>query len=159
MHLFEASAIDCKYTKMAGLQDFYWASSFTNPFQKQPLEVLCKKRGFQTFAKFHRKTPVLEFRPLDYNFIKKRLQPRCFPVKFSKFLRTTILRNICERLLLSFLEFKQLNHNVFLWLSWRHRFMYNKHNKLLRAHASINNLNIKTAFKHLNCYMVLKVIH
>ena len=32
--------------------------------------------------------------------IKKRLQHRCLPVKFVKFLRTTILKNICKRLLL-----------------------------------------------------------
>ena len=36
-----------------------------------------------------------------YNFIKKSLQHRCFPVRFAKFLRTTILKIICERLLLS----------------------------------------------------------
>ena len=35
-----------------------------------------------------------------YNFIKKRLQHRCFPVKFAKFLRTAILKNICKQLLL-----------------------------------------------------------
>ena len=34
------------------------------------------------------------------NFIKKRFQHWCFPVKFSKFLRTSILKNICERLIL-----------------------------------------------------------
>ena len=34
------------------------------------------------------------------NFIKKRLQQRCFPVNIAKFLRTPILKNICERLLL-----------------------------------------------------------
>ena len=33
------------------------------------------------------------------NFVKKRLQHRCFPVKFAKLLRTPILKNICERLL------------------------------------------------------------
>ena len=49
----------------------------------------------------------------------------CFLVKFRKFLRTPILKNIWERLLLSFLEFTKLNHNVFLWLSWRHCFLYN----------------------------------
>ena len=32
--------------------------------------------------------------------IKKRLQHRCFPLKFAKFWRTPILNNICERLLL-----------------------------------------------------------
>ena len=54
-----------------------------------------KKRCSLKFRKFHRKTPVLESL-----FIKKRLQLRCFPVKFAKFLRTPILKNICERLLL-----------------------------------------------------------
>ena len=36
---------------------------------------------------------------LDYwNFIKKRLQLRCFPMNIAKFLRTPVLKNICERL-------------------------------------------------------------
>ena len=35
-----------------------------------------------------------------YNFIKKWLQHRCFPLNFAKFLRTPILYNNCERLLL-----------------------------------------------------------
>ena len=35
---------------------------------------------------------------LACDFIKKRLRHRCFPVKFAKFLRTPILKNICERL-------------------------------------------------------------
>ena len=34
------------------------------------------------------------------NFIKKRLQHRCFPMNTTKILRTSIVRNICERLLL-----------------------------------------------------------
>ena len=34
------------------------------------------------------------------NFVKKRLQHSCFPVKFKKFLRTLILKNICKRPLL-----------------------------------------------------------
>ena len=34
------------------------------------------------------------------NFIKQSLQQRCFLMKFAKFLRTLILRNICERLFL-----------------------------------------------------------
>ena len=39
--------------------------------------------------------PVLE--PL----LTKRLRHRCFPVRFAKFLRTPILKIICEGLLLS----------------------------------------------------------
>ena len=34
------------------------------------------------------------------NFIEKRLQHRCFPVKFAKILRPSILENICEWLFL-----------------------------------------------------------
>ena len=35
------------------------------------------------------------------NFIKKKLQNKCFAVKFAKFLRAPIFRNIYERLLLT----------------------------------------------------------
>ena len=44
-----------------------------------------KKVFLKKFHKIHRKTPVLESPVL--NFIKKRLQQRCFPVHFMKFLR------------------------------------------------------------------------
>ena len=36
---------------------------------------------------------------LACNFIKKRFQNKCFPVKFAKLLRTFILKNICKLLL------------------------------------------------------------
>ena len=55
-----------------------------------------------------RKTPVLEFLfnkltgMKAWNFIKKQLQDRCFPGKFAKFLRASILKNICEWMLLFF---------------------------------------------------------
>ena len=34
------------------------------------------------------------------NFIKKRLQHRCFPVNIQKFVRIPIMKNVCERLFL-----------------------------------------------------------
>ena len=72
--------------------------------EKQPPEVFYEKRCSQKFRKFHKKTPVLESLFNEAcNFIKKRLQQRCFPVKFAEFLRTTIFKNICERLLLKHL--------------------------------------------------------
>ena len=48
------------------------------------------------------------------NFIKKLLQHRHFPVKFAKFLRTLILKNICERLLLSWVIWKFLSRAIVL---------------------------------------------
>ena len=47
--------------------------------QKQPPEVFCKKRCSQKFHKIPRKITVPE---------SQRLQYRCFPVNFKKFLRT-----------------------------------------------------------------------
>ena len=38
------------------------------------------------------------------DFIKKRLQLSSFPLNIAIFLRTPVLRNICERVLLSTLE-------------------------------------------------------
>ena len=55
---------------------------------------------------FARKIPVLKslfnrVAGLEVcNFIKERLQPRRFLMEFAKFLRTPILKNICERLVL-----------------------------------------------------------
>ena len=40
------------------------------------------------------------------NFIKKRLQHRCFSMNIAKFLRTTILKNNSERLLLFYSIFR-----------------------------------------------------
>ena len=70
--------------------------------QKQPSEVFCRRRSSLKFRKFHWKTSVLESICNKVaglkacNFIKKRLQHTCFPLKYAKFLRTPILKNICD---------------------------------------------------------------
>ena len=64
--------------------------------------MFCRKRSSLKFRKFHWKTSVLESlfnKPSGLkacNFIKKRLQYRCLPLKFAKLLRTPILKNICD---------------------------------------------------------------
>ena len=73
---------------------------------KQLPEVFYKKALLKNFPIFTGKTPALEslFNKVAgvqaCNFIKKRLQHRCFPVAIAKFLRTSTLKNICEQLLL-----------------------------------------------------------
>ena len=68
-----------------------------------------KKSCSYKFSNINRKTLVLEslfnkFAGLQAgNFITKRFQHRCFPVNIVKFLKTSILKDICERLLLNFL--------------------------------------------------------
>ena len=72
--------------------------------QEQPSEVFCKKSCPKTFRNIHRKIPLgLQ----DCCFIKKRLQHRCFPVNIANFLRTAILKNIWERLLLHLTDFSE----------------------------------------------------
>ena len=48
------------------------------------------------------------------NFIKEILQHMCFSVSIAKSLRTLILKNICERLLLNVTD--HFNDNIFLEL-------------------------------------------
>ena len=75
-------------------------------YTEAPNEGVLKNKLFLNLRKIHRKTPVLKslFNKVTdlmaCNFIKMRLQHRCFPVKFAKFLRTLILKNICKRLFL-----------------------------------------------------------
>ena len=108
------------------------SSSFTDLLKKQLLERFCKRRCFEKILKIQRKTFLLgsPFNKASYlqarNFIKWLLQHRFFPVKFARFLVTTILKNIWELLRVLFLGFIKLNHDVVLWLSWRYRFLYNE---------------------------------
>ena len=41
---------------------------------------------------------LIKMQARDFNFTKKRLQHRRFPMKFAKLFRTPILKNICKRL-------------------------------------------------------------
>ena len=50
-------------------------------------------------------------------FIKKKLQHRCFPVKFAKVLRTPILKIICERLLLRLVSWSFLLNYIIWWFN------------------------------------------
>ena len=65
------------------------------------------------FLIFYRNTTVLESHFINVaglqvcNYIKKRFQYRCFPAKFEQFLKTPILKKICEWLLLKWSNFLQ----------------------------------------------------
>ena len=58
---------------------FFWQ-------QKQLFADILKKRCFWKLCKIYKKKPVVE--PETCNFIKKRIQHRCFPVNFAKIFRT-----------------------------------------------------------------------
>ena len=112
----------------------------------------------------HRRYSVKKDIFKNLNFIKKRPQHRCFWVKFAKLLKTPILKNISERLLLPFLGFTELNRNVFPRLSWRHRSMYkniincSEHVPLLLTSKKvILSININL-FKHINIYQMFEKI-
>ena len=69
--------------------------------QKQPPEVLYKKvvlKNFEIFTGKHFFNKAASMNP--FNYIKKRLQHRYFPANIDKFLRTSNLKNTCERLIL-----------------------------------------------------------
>ena len=68
-------------------------------------QVFNKKAALKSFAIFtekHLRSSLFLNKNVglqSWNFIKKRLQHRFFPVNIAKFLRTPVLENICERLL------------------------------------------------------------
>ena len=70
--------------------------------QKQPPEFFFEIGALKNFASF-----IVKYRCWSLFLIKlqafrpKRFQHRCFPVKFAKFLRKQIMKNIYERLLLT----------------------------------------------------------
>ena len=74
------------------MADTYYPLVMINAFcemQKQPLTVFYKKSCSKTFRNINRKAPVSDslFNKAAglhaFNFIKKRLQHRCFPVKIA----------------------------------------------------------------------------
>ena len=97
--LLQASSPGCPFMRLS-------CTIISSLTQKQPPEVFRGKSCSWKFRNVRRKTPVLESllnKVIDlqaYNFIKKRLQHKCFPVSIGKYFRTAILKNINERLLL-----------------------------------------------------------
>ena len=81
--------------------------------QKQPPEVFCKTNVLKIFTIFTEKrlcwshffNKVAESSCLQHcRFIKKRLQRRRFTVNIVNFIRTRIMKNICEELFLKKLD-------------------------------------------------------
>ena len=79
--------------------------------RRSRLQMFSKIGVFKNVCKFHRKTLVLESLLNETcNFIKRRPQYRCYPVKFAKFLRTTFFIEHFWSLLL-------LRHNFMFYFS------------------------------------------
>ena len=92
----------CLISSEASLSSSDSLDSFSNfdklkPYRSSRLEVFCKKGVLRNFTKFTGKrlcqslifNKVAGLRPA--NLVKKRIQHRCSPVNFAKFLRTPFL--------------------------------------------------------------------
>ena len=73
--------------------------------KRQPSKKLSKKRCFLKSENSQKYACVGVSFLIKSILLNKRLRHRCFPMNFGKFLRTPILKNICERLLLHTLGF------------------------------------------------------
>ena len=69
------------------------------------------------------------------NFIKGRLQHRCFPANKAKFLRTPILKNICEWPLLLIVIFSQENNHMQRCLDLPEPKLHKKLTYVMLAHS------------------------
>ena len=82
-------------------------------FLKQPPEEVNKKGNLKNFGKFKEKhlCQSLFFKKVK---VKKETLTQLFSCEFSKFLRIRILKNICERLLLTVHIYHHLHFQGFL---------------------------------------------
>ena len=87
-------------------------TGFKHNFKNQLRKMFYKKKLFSKISNINRKRPVVEYLFNKFmglqagNVITKRLQHRYFPVNIAKFLKTSILKDICERRLLNFIDSK-----------------------------------------------------
>ena len=102
---------NCQLVLVEKLVKLFYSNCWQNPqitaaayyFQKQPPEVFCKKKGVpKKFTNFIRKHLCWSLFLIKLQAIKKKLQHRCFTMKFAKFLRTPMLKNICKIFSLKF---------------------------------------------------------
>ena len=126
---------------------------------KQLINIFYKKALFRNFLIFTGKHScwslfLIKLQPVKRNFIKKRLQLRCFPVNTAKFLRTHILKNSCKRLLLmatmSPSWYNIINNIQRIIPVGYYLFKFNKRNTTSRGEIC-SKLTIKTAMESLWC--------
>ena len=106
-----------------------------------------KKEILKDFANFtwkHLCRSLFLIKLQAFNFNKKRLEHRCLPVIFVKFLRTRILKNICERLLLK----RSLKIFTLCWLLETCNTYRSNHQRCSREKGVLKNFTELTG-KHL----------
>ena len=89
-----------------------WRLSANSFVKKQPQEVFCKRGVLKNFVNFTGKHFCLSLFLIKLqacNFVKKRLQHSSFPVHLDKFLKTSLLKSICERLFLFVVSLQAYN--------------------------------------------------
>ena len=90
----------CKYKRCHSGFSFSWLSPFIYCISRSSHRRCSVKKVFLKISQISQESTCVRVsfwqscRPSDPsgNFIKKRLKHRCFPVKFTKFVRTPILR-------------------------------------------------------------------
>ena len=99
------------------------------------------KKVYLKICKFHRKTPVLD--SLFKRVAGLKINTGAFLWKFAKFLRTSILKNIWERLLLFYqMQFNVITCKTFFILS------YNANLKKTSFRSTITSFPVKSIPKY-----------
>ena len=99
-HVFHKMLI-ISYFCHVNIAKFLTTALLQNTSRSSHLQMLFKEGVLKSFADFTGKQCWSLFLK---NFVKERLQHRCFPVKFTKLLRTSFLQNTSGGCLCMFLE-------------------------------------------------------
>ena len=133
------------------------------------LEAAARRRSLKKlplkFDKIHKKIPAPDFlfrkscRLEACNFIKNRLQHRCFPVDFEKFSTTHILKNTYGRLLLK--NEQVFTHSLakllYVWSLWNTVVAYFRNTWYFKWKPSISIEILSISIKNLRFRSKYKV--
>ena len=111
-----AHMISCFFLEVLSIG---WYCNFNVYMQKQPTEVFYKKGFLKNSSNSQESTCVRVFfnnviglRPTT--LLKMRLWHRCFPVNFTKFLRTPFFTKHLQTAVSAYIEVKHFHFNIFL---------------------------------------------
>ena len=135
-----------------------------SPFQKQPFADVLQCRCSEKWRNIRRKTPALEslFNKVPVlqacNFIKMKLQQRCFPANIAKFLRTAFFIEHFRYLLLPFMTTFRNYYWRGRWITVNKDYVYStpeKHLKILLRMLQVVNKETQSLLLTFSIFHVL----
>ena len=126
-------------------------SILCHKIRSSPLQMFIKTGVLKSFAIFTGKNKSWCHFLMKLQALRSanRLQHRCFPVNIAKFLRTSILMNICQRLLLK-------RHGLIVTLCYLNKTIYCNTYQHVAKRFTLCTVNYKNKTNHIRERQVIR---